>query len=119
LGHEVAEAAVTVAELLRHFRDRTVFQKDSPQGFITAVQGFSGLAEKGFAKGVVHGSTLRNVIALFRVVSWIAMGRSGSAGKGQRVGSASESRVLRGGTAKGGTWCQGDVIRTRRQREGR
>jgi hypothetical protein len=69
LRHEVAEAAIAVAELQRDLRDRTMFQKDGTQGFKTAVQGLAGLAEEGFAEGVVHGSTSRNVTALFRFVS--------------------------------------------------
>jgi hypothetical protein len=69
LRHEVTETAIAVAVLLRHFQDRAVFQKDGTEGFVTAVQWLGGLAEEGFAEGVVHGSTLRNVTPLFRFVS--------------------------------------------------
>jgi hypothetical protein len=68
-SHEVAEAAIAVAELLGGLRDRTVFQEGGTEGFVAAVQRLSGLSEEGFAEGVVHGSTLRNVIALFCGVS--------------------------------------------------
>jgi hypothetical protein len=67
LSNEVAETAIAVAVALRHFGERAVFQEDGAEGFVTAVQRLGGLAEEGFAEDVVHGSTLRNVTALFRL----------------------------------------------------
>jgi hypothetical protein len=69
LRHEVAETAIAVAVALRHFRDRAVFHKDGTEGFVAAMRELGGLAKEGFAEGVVHGSTLGNVTALFRFVS--------------------------------------------------
>ena len=69
LRHQVPEAAIAVAVLLCHGRDRAMFQKDGPQGFVPALQGLARLAEEGFAEGVVHGSTLKNVTPFFRCTS--------------------------------------------------
>jgi hypothetical protein len=65
LGHEVSQAAVVITELRGDLRDRTLFQEDGTEGFIATLLGLAGLAEEGFAESFVHGSTLRNVIALF------------------------------------------------------
>jgi hypothetical protein len=54
-AHQIAEAAVAVAEWLRHVRQRLLRHKDRPQGFVLPMQGLRRVEEEVLNGGVVHG----------------------------------------------------------------
>jgi hypothetical protein len=66
LGDEIAQRAVSIAELTSDVGQGTPLKEEGPQSLVVAVQGLSGFAEELLITHVVHDPSSQ-VSLLFRV----------------------------------------------------